>query len=106
VILFKSHVMIVAEPDGCGGRIGFIDGMNGALGTGGSGDLLAGFCAAIAARMRVAEQQVFDGYTVAAAAGTLLIEASRGMGGRFYDPLELASPAAAAAGLAWLEASS
>jgi NAD(P)H-hydrate epimerase len=107
VILFKSHVMIVAEPEGPGrGRIGFIDGMDGALGAGGSGDLLAGFCAAIAARMKAMERRgaVFDGYTAAAAAGTLLIEASRGMGGRFYDPLELASPAAAAAGRAWLEA--
>jgi NAD(P)H-hydrate epimerase len=107
IILFKSHVMIAAEPDGPGrGRIGFIDGMDGALGAGGSGDLLAGFCAAIAARMRAMERRgaVFDGYAAAAAAGALLIEASRCMGGRFYDPLELASPAAAAAGRAWLEA--
>jgi NAD(P)H-hydrate epimerase len=106
VILFKSHVMIAAEPDGTEkGRIGFIDGMDGALGTGGTGDLLAGFCAAIAARMRAAERQggtAFDAYTAAAAAGTLLIAASCGMGRRFYDPLELASPAARAAGEAWL----
>jgi len=102
VILFKSHVMIVAAPDG---RLGFIDGMDPALGAGGSGDFLAGLCAAIAGRMRAAELRgvaKFDLYDAAAAAGTLLAAASRRMGRRFYDPLELASPAAALAGEAWL----
>jgi len=102
VILFKSHVMIVAAPDG---RLGFIDGMDPALGAGGSGDFLAGLCAAIAGRMRAAElrgTEKFDPYDAAAAAGTLLAAASRRMGRRFYDPLELAEPAAALAGEAWL----
>jgi len=107
VILFKSHVMIVAAPDG---RLGFIDGMDPALGAGGSGDFLAGLCAAIAGRMRAAELRgtglrgatKFDPYSAAAAAGTLLAAASRRMGRRFYDPLELAMPAAALAGEAWL----
>jgi hypothetical protein len=49
VILFKSHVMYVASPDG---RLGIIDGMAPVLGMGGSGDLLAGLCAGIAARYR------------------------------------------------------
>jgi NAD(P)H-hydrate epimerase len=96
-ILFKSHVMILAAPDG---RLGFIDGMDPSLGTGGSGDLLAGFCAGIAGRMRV--QKKFDPYAAAAAAGTLLVEAGRCMGRYFFDPLELAQPAAALAGHAWL----
>ncbi len=39
VIVLKSHVTYVAAPDG---RIGIIDGMNPAMGTGGSGDILAG----------------------------------------------------------------
>lgn len=39
VIVFKSHVVYITSPDG---RYGIIDGMNPALGTGGSGDILAG----------------------------------------------------------------
>jgi NAD(P)H-hydrate epimerase len=112
VILFKSHVMILAEPgsSGAAGRTGFIDGMNPLLAAGGSGDLLAGFCAAIAGRMHVLEKQAairpataaFDPYKVAAAGGTLLI-ASAGAGGKqFCDPLDLAKTAAVLAGEAWL----
>jgi len=97
VILFKSHVMILAGPDG---RLGFIDGMDPSLGAGGSGDLLAGLCAGIAGRTRAADS--FDPYAAAAAAGTLLVAASRRIKRRFYDPLELAQPAAALAGRAWL----
>jgi NAD(P)H-hydrate epimerase len=97
VILFKSHVMIVADPDG---TFGFIDGMDPFLAAGGSGDFLAGLCAGIAGRMRTIGS--FDPYAVAAAAGTLLITASRRMGRRFYDPLELAVSAAILAGEAWL----
>jgi len=101
VILFKSHVMIVAAPDG---RLGFIDGMEPSLGTGGSGDLLAGLCVGIAARLNAAEKQgaFFDPYTAAVAAGTLLVAAAGGIGRRFYDPLELAEYAAVLAGEAWL----
>ncbi|GHV86510.1 bifunctional ADP-dependent (S)-NAD(P)H-hydrate dehydratase/NAD(P)H-hydrate epimerase [Spirochaetia bacterium] len=98
VILFKSHVMIIADP---GGRLGYIDGMDPSLGAGGSGDLLAGFCAGIGARIK-AEERIFDPYIIAAAAGTLLVAASRKAGRRFYDPLELANFAAALAGEAWL----
>ncbi|MCL2271050.1 MAG: bifunctional ADP-dependent NAD(P)H-hydrate dehydratase/NAD(P)H-hydrate epimerase, partial [Treponema sp.] len=46
-ILLKSHVLYAACPNG---RIGVIDGMNPLIAAGGSGDVLAGFCAAIAAR--------------------------------------------------------
>jgi NAD(P)H-hydrate epimerase len=102
-ILFKSHVMVLSSPEG---RLGFIDGMDPALAAGGSGDLLAGFCAALAARMRAAEERrggpVFDPYAAAAAAGTLLAAASRRAGRVFYDPLRLAETAARLAGKAWL----
>lgn len=42
VVVFKSHVSFIAQPDG---RYWVLDGMNSALGTGGSGDLLAGIIA-------------------------------------------------------------
>lgn len=42
VVVLKSHVTIIAAPDG---RFGVVDGMNPALGTGGSGDVLAGVIA-------------------------------------------------------------
>jgi NAD(P)H-hydrate epimerase len=95
-ILLKSHVLYAASPDG---RIGIIDGMNPALAAGGSGDVLAGFCVAVAAR-----QTAFDGNACACAAASLLIRAaeSSGVAGSFFDPAELARPAAAIAGAAWL----
>ena len=102
LILFKSHVMIVAGTDG---KLGFIDGMDPSLGAGGSGDLLAGLCAGIAARIKKSKEQGTGGfnlYAVAAAAGTLLAAASRRIGRRFHDPLELAGHAAVLAGKAWL----
>jgi len=101
-ILLKGHVLYVAAPDG---RIGIIDGMNPALATGGTGDILAGFCAAIAARS-AATQQPFDGYACACAAATLLMKAAQaqGVAGVCIDPAELAHPAAAIAGAAWLPA--
>ncbi|MDR0721352.1 MAG: bifunctional ADP-dependent NAD(P)H-hydrate dehydratase/NAD(P)H-hydrate epimerase [Treponema sp.] len=97
VILFKGHVLFVACQDG---RLGVVDGMVPVLATGGAGDLLAGFCAAIAARMK--RNSCFDGYTCALAAATLLIETGRSLGNRFMDPLGLAEKAAAIAGAAWL----
>jgi len=102
-ILLKSHVLYTASPDG---RIGIIDGMNPALAAGGSGDLLAGFCAAIAARQSLQEAKPFDGYACACAAASLLIKAakSESVAGAFIDPAELARPAAATAGAAWLPA--
>jgi NAD(P)H-hydrate epimerase len=100
-VLFKSHVLYIAAPDG---RLGVVDGMCPVLGAGGSGDLLAGLCAAVAGRSRAAD--CFDGYTCACAAAALLIESarSREIAGRFIDPAELAAPAARIAGRAWLPA--
>jgi NAD(P)H-hydrate epimerase len=102
-ILFKSHVLYIVSPDG---RLEVIDGMNPALAAGGSGDVLAGLCAAIAsrwhslaARGRAAE---VDACACASAAAALLMEAARAVAGRFIDPLELADAAARIAGKAWL----
>jgi NAD(P)H-hydrate epimerase len=94
-ILFKGCVIYVAAPDG---RLGVLDGMNPALASGGSGDLLAGFCAGIAARMKRAG--VFDGYDCACSAAGLLLAAAAAPENawRFFDPLELAD---AAASMAW-----
>ncbi|MDR2797916.1 MAG: hypothetical protein LBB80_06200 [Treponema sp.] len=97
VILFKGHVLFIACQDG---RLGVVDGMVPVLATGGAGDLLAGFCAAIAARMK--RNSCFDGYTCALAAAALLIETGRSIGNRFIDPVGLAEKAAAIAGAAWL----
>ena len=101
VIVFKGHVITIAAPDG---RLGVVDGMAPALATGGSGDLLAGFCAAIAARM--VQRGFYCGYTCAAIAATLLIASgsSENFSPRFTDPLELADRAADLAGEAWLKA--
>jgi NAD(P)H-hydrate epimerase len=95
-ILLKGHVLYAASPDG---RIGIIDGMNPVLAAGGSGDVLAGFCAAIAGR-----QKKFDGYACICAAASLLIQAakSEGIAGTFVDPAEIAKAASAIAGKAWL----
>jgi NAD(P)H-hydrate epimerase len=100
VILFKGHVMTIVSFDG---RLAVVDGMEPALASGGSGDLLAGFCAAIGARM-MQDGQGFDGYTCAAAAAALLIASvkSEELAGRFLDPLEIADKAARLAGEAWL----
>jgi NAD(P)H-hydrate epimerase len=96
LILFKSHVLIIAAADG---RLGFIDGMVPALGTGGTGDLLAGICAALAARMKRAG--TYDGYACAAAAAALLIKSAQ-HADIFIDPLELGDTVAGLAGAAWL----
>ncbi|MDR1278703.1 MAG: bifunctional ADP-dependent NAD(P)H-hydrate dehydratase/NAD(P)H-hydrate epimerase [Treponema sp.] len=100
VILFKSHVLYLAAPDG---RLGIIDGMVPCLAAGGSGDILAGFCVAIAARMR-RQGSGFDAYVCAAAAASLLIRAGRSpeLAGRFSDPSEIANMAASLAGSVWL----
>ena len=96
-ILLKGHVLYIACPDG---RVGIIDGMNPLLAAGGSGDVLAGFCAAIAARPCTA---VFDGYACASAAAALLLQTAHKLAGKFADPAELANAAAAIAGEAWLQ---
>jgi NAD(P)H-hydrate epimerase len=100
VILLKSHVMYAASPDG---RIGIIDGMIPALATGGTGDVLAGFCSSIAARWKATGKNDFDAYACARAAGTLLIQASKTIAGKFADPSEIAQAASSIAGAAWLE---
>jgi NAD(P)H-hydrate epimerase len=46
VVLLKSHVCYIAAPDG---RTAIADGMNPAMGTGGSGDILAGLAAGLLA---------------------------------------------------------
>ena len=98
-IIFKCHVIHIAAPDG---RLGIVDGMAANLASGGSGDLLAGLCAAIAARM--AQEGRFDAYNCAAAAASLLIACAKAddLRKRFTDPLELATKAADLAGEAWL----
>jgi NAD(P)H-hydrate epimerase len=101
VILLKSHVMYIASPDG---RLGIIDGMNPVLAAGGTGDVLAGFCSAIAARWRACGPDAFDAYACACAAGALLIKASKTFAGKFVDPLEITQAASVIAGAAWLEA--
>jgi NAD(P)H-hydrate epimerase len=99
VILFKSPVMIIAG----GTRMIVVDGMNAALGAGGTGDLLAGFCAALAARCRAGGETGVEALaSCAAAAAALLVEAARRGGPQFFDPLDLVPLAAAAAGEAWL----
>jgi NAD(P)H-hydrate epimerase len=97
VIVFKGHVITIAAPDG---RLGVVDGMLPGLASGGSGDLLAGLCAGIAARM--ARSGGFDAYTCAAAAAALLIASGGRLKTRFTDPLEIADMAADLAGEAWL----
>jgi NAD(P)H-hydrate epimerase len=101
-ILFKSHVMYAVSPDG---RIGIVDGMNPLLAAGGSGDVLAGFCASVASRGGgVAFPENVDGYACMCAAASLLIKASKSkkVSGRFTDPEAIARAAAAIAGKAWL----
>jgi NAD(P)H-hydrate epimerase len=108
VILFKTAVLIIAGPGDSGRRLAVIDGMAPALGAGGSGDLLAGLCAGIAARMRARSlrggpEPPADVFSCAAVAAALLIAAAKGPASRrFADPLDLARTAAALAGDAWL----
>ncbi|MDR0641658.1 MAG: bifunctional ADP-dependent NAD(P)H-hydrate dehydratase/NAD(P)H-hydrate epimerase [Treponema sp.] len=114
-ILFKSHVMFIASP---GGDLAVLDGMRPVLAAGGSGDLLAGFCAGIAGRCRsIAGRRRAatassgpprlrggDLYACAMAGASLLIQAASDprVANRFIDPVELADIAADLAGRAWL----
>jgi NAD(P)H-hydrate epimerase len=100
VFLFKSHVLYIASFDG---RLGIVDGMAPCLAAGGTGDVLAGFCAALAARTRTPGEP-FDGYACACAAASLLIRAGRSveLAGRFVDPNDIADTAASLAGSVWL----
>jgi NAD(P)H-hydrate epimerase len=98
-ILYKSHIMIIAAPDG---RWSVADGMSPNLASGGIGDMLAGFCVALAARMK--REGILSLRDCAAAAASLLIKAGRSaeLAARFIDPMEIADKAADLAGLAWL----
>jgi NAD(P)H-hydrate epimerase len=108
VILFKAAVLIIAGPEDSMPCLAVVDGMAPALGAGGSGDLLAGLCAGIAARVRA--QSLRGGsaapagvFACACAAAALLIaSAGKPASRRFADPLDLARAAAALAGDAWL----
>jgi NAD(P)H-hydrate epimerase len=95
-ILFKSHVLIIAAEDG---RIGIVDGMVPVLAAGGSGDLLAGLCVGLAARM--AASHIFDGYKCAAMAAALFIAAGKSLCS-FIDPLELAGVVSKMAAEVWI----
>jgi NAD(P)H-hydrate epimerase len=104
VLVFKSHVTVIAAPGS--GNVAYVDGMLPVLASGGSGDLLAGFCAALAARLRA--QGAFSGggdslFFAAVAAAALLVETGRKRGAAFSDPVELAGLASRVAGSAWLE---
>ncbi|MDR1430356.1 MAG: hypothetical protein LBI85_08715 [Spirochaetaceae bacterium] len=101
VILYKSHVMWIAAPDG---RLAVVDGMVPLLAAGGSGDLLAGLAAGFAARKAALaarssgteDSRIFDWFPCALAAAALLVEtgkrAQETLG--FADPLALAPVAA------------
>jgi NAD(P)H-hydrate epimerase len=97
VIVFKGHVITVVAPDG---RVGVVDGMLPGLASGGSGDLLAGLCAGIAAGM--VRRGGFDAYDCAATAAALLIASGKRFKTRFTDPMEIACEATDLAGAAWL----
>jgi hypothetical protein len=88
--------------------------MKAVLAAGGSGDLLAGLCAGIAARVVAArgaqgaagadEAGTPDLYACALAGASLLVASAEGLN-RFADPLEIGDRAAELAGRAWLEES-
>ncbi|MDR2144810.1 MAG: bifunctional ADP-dependent NAD(P)H-hydrate dehydratase/NAD(P)H-hydrate epimerase [Treponema sp.] len=103
VLVFKSHVTILASPGP--GSLAYVDGMIPALAAGGSGDLLAGFCAGLAARLcagaenRLSTDSLFS---AAVAAVALLMETGRRRKAVFSDPAELAGLSSRIAGSAWL----
>jgi NAD(P)H-hydrate epimerase len=105
VVVLKGHVTRISAPDG---RLAVIDGMEPVLAMGGSGDVLAGLAAAIAARsVRVAraEGRPFDPFFSAVSASALLTEAGR-IAAReigFCDPGEIARIAGRVAASVWLE---
>jgi NAD(P)H-hydrate epimerase len=101
VLVFKSHVTVIASP----GRepLAYVDGMTPALAAGGSGDLLAGFCAGLAARLAAEKKLSAESlFSAAVAAAALLAETGRRRKAVFGDPLELAGLASRIAGAAWL----
>lgn len=105
-VILKGHVMRIAAPDG---RLTYVDGMEPVLSVGGSGDVLAGLVAGIAARLyRTAKDSgtAYDPFPVAVAAATLLIEAGKRAKTDFgfCDAAEFAVSAGKIAGRAWLKA--
>lgn len=104
VVILKGHVMRVAAPDG---RIAYVDGMEPVLAVGGSGDVLAGLAAGLAARARRGAAEAgaaYDPFPVAVAAAALLVEAGRAARRErgFCDAAEFAAAAGKIAGDAWL----
>lgn len=104
VVVLKGHVVRIASFDG---RLAYVDGMAPALASGGTGDVLAGLAAGIAARTIRAEREggpTFDPFSAAAAAAALLMEAGRRAGAAlgFCSAEDVAREAAAAAGSRWL----
>ena len=107
-ILLKGHVLYIASPPRPGtdptvkSKLSVLDGMNPALAVGGTGDVLAGFCAAIAGRM--AAENSLNLHECAVVSASLLLEAgmTANIRKKFIDPLELARSAADIAGGVWL----
>ncbi|MDR0585836.1 MAG: bifunctional ADP-dependent NAD(P)H-hydrate dehydratase/NAD(P)H-hydrate epimerase [Treponema sp.] len=103
VLVFKSHVTVIAAPGT--GPLAYVDGMIPALASGGSGDLLAGFCAGLAARLRAGAENKLSAdslFSAAVAAAALLMETGRRRKAVFGDPAELAGLSSRIAGAAWL----
>jgi NAD(P)H-hydrate epimerase len=100
VLVFKSHVTVIASPGP--EPLAYVDGMMPSLAAGGSGDLLAGFCAGIAARSG-AENKPGALFSAAVAAASLLEETGRRRKAVFGDPVKLADLASRIAGSAWLD---
>jgi NAD(P)H-hydrate epimerase len=70
VLALKTHVTIIHDPGGEGeGRTWIHDGMNSALGTAGSGDVLAGLIAGLLGRSLAPAQAALCGVELHAAAG-------------------------------------
>jgi NAD(P)H-hydrate epimerase len=97
VILYKAADMYIAGPDG---RLGMVPGRTPVLAAGGSGDLLAGLCCAIAARS--SRNGSYDPWKTACIAAALLHATALRAGKTFTDPSALASIAASLSGAAWL----
>ncbi|MFP4373518.1 MAG: NAD(P)H-hydrate dehydratase [Spirochaetaceae bacterium] len=71
VVCLKSHVTIIASPDG---QYAVVDGMNPAMGTGGAGDVLAGMIAGLLARGGSAFDAAVAGCSIHDALGKRLFD--------------------------------
>ncbi|OHE69257.1 MAG: hypothetical protein A2001_13750 [Treponema sp. GWC1_61_84] len=104
VFVLKGEVTLIAGPDG---RTVVVDGLVPALAAGGSGDVLAGLIAALAARTVRLEAETgrpFDPLAVAAVGAALLTEAGRAVAASigFSDAEDLCAAAGRIAAGAWL----